>query len=241
MTKIIHLNVGGTRYDIAEETLLNHEDTMLAKLVSSKWKKGGNQEPLFIDRNGERFQYIVDWYRDGQITVPRTISVNALRNDALFFGLPENVVIEETKSFDDYASCLHVVRTALSVMSQKNDMERLAISAILELLSKMSSSIVMPGKVYFSSDEYKKTHPLFSLKFSQKDALIAAVHKIFNSLGDELLPAFLTSVDLTCYGRKASQNDHWTECLTHVKLEFTLKQADFGLQTSYDVLTTFEG
>jgi hypothetical protein len=43
MTKIIQFNVGGMRYDIAEETLLNHEDTMLAKLVSGKWRKGGNK------------------------------------------------------------------------------------------------------------------------------------------------------------------------------------------------------
>jgi hypothetical protein len=61
-TSIIHLNVGGTRYDVAEDTLMKHEDTMLAKMVSERWQKRINGRPLFIDGNGERFQYILDWY-----------------------------------------------------------------------------------------------------------------------------------------------------------------------------------
>lgn len=95
MTKIIELNVGGMRYDVAEDTLMKYEDTMLAKMVADKWQKGGDQEPKFIDRDGERFRYILDWYRDGRITVPRTITIDALKNDVLFFGLPADAIIEE--------------------------------------------------------------------------------------------------------------------------------------------------
>lgn len=212
MTKIIQFNVGGTRYDIAEETLLNHADTMLAKLVSSKWKKGGNQEPLFIDRDGERFRYILDWYRDGQITVPRTIPVSALRNDALFFGLPDDVVIEETQSFGDYVSLFHgtvtrfqSLRIALLEMNQKNvadgivvDIENCAIWAVLQLLNKLTSTTEMPEIVRLSLSDYcKNAHPAFSIDFSQKDVLLATVNKIFARLGDELLPSFIVSAEGT--------------------------------------------
>jgi hypothetical protein len=102
MTKIVQLNVGGVRYEVAEDTLMRYEDTMLAKMISGKWKEGGNTEPLFIDRNGERFQYILDWYRDGKITVPKTITVEAIKSETLFFGLPADAIIEETQSIYDY-------------------------------------------------------------------------------------------------------------------------------------------
>jgi hypothetical protein len=49
--------------------------------------------PLFIDRNGERFQYILDWYRDGRIIVPRTIAIYAVKGDTLFFGLLDDVIV----------------------------------------------------------------------------------------------------------------------------------------------------
>jgi hypothetical protein len=216
MTKIIQFNVGGMRYDIAEETLLNHADTMLAKLVSSKWKKGGNQEPLFIDRDGERFRYILDWYRDGQIIVPKTIPVSALRNDALFFGLPDDVVIEETQSFGDYVSLFHgtvtrfqSLRISLLEMIQKNvadgivvNIENCAIWAILELLNNMTSTAEMSEIVIVSLSDYKNTLPAFSIEFSQKDVLLAAVNKIFARLGDELLPSFTVSAEATVITQK---------------------------------------
>jgi hypothetical protein len=54
-TKIVQFDVGGVHYNVAEDTLMKYEGTMLAKMVAEKWKKGGDEEPLFIDRNGERF------------------------------------------------------------------------------------------------------------------------------------------------------------------------------------------
>jgi hypothetical protein len=103
-TKTVHFDVGGKIYKVAEDTLMKYENTVLAKMVSENWNKGNNLEPLFIDRNGERFQYILDWYRDGRITVPRTVAIEAVKGDALFFGLPDDVVIEDTHSIDDYVS-----------------------------------------------------------------------------------------------------------------------------------------
>jgi hypothetical protein len=45
---------------VARDTLLNAEDTMLAKVVSDKWTAGHNREKIFIDRDGERIKYILD-------------------------------------------------------------------------------------------------------------------------------------------------------------------------------------
>jgi hypothetical protein len=74
--EIIHFNVGGTLYDVARETLLKFENTMLATLVSDKWRISRKEEIIFIDRDGERFKYILDWYRDGKINIPKTVNIN---------------------------------------------------------------------------------------------------------------------------------------------------------------------
>jgi hypothetical protein len=74
--EIIHFNVGGTLYDVAKGTLLKFENTMLATLVLDKWRTGCKEEIIFIDRDGERFKYILDWYRDGKINLPKTVNIN---------------------------------------------------------------------------------------------------------------------------------------------------------------------
>lgn len=145
-SEIIHFNVGGTLYDVAEDTLLKAEEkTMLANLVSDKWRFG-KQETIFIDRDGERFKYILDWYRDGKINVPKTVAIDAVRSDALFFGLPESAIIEEVKehSIDkimsflrDEATYLAKLNMKLDQTTRKNELENFALWAIQQMLHKL--------------------------------------------------------------------------------------------------------
>jgi hypothetical protein len=46
---------------------------------------------LFIDRNSDRFQYILDYMRDDrQVSLPWTVSVSAFRQDLDYFGFDVN-------------------------------------------------------------------------------------------------------------------------------------------------------
>jgi hypothetical protein len=72
--EIIHFNVGGSLYDVARNTLLKFENTMLANLVSDRWRNGHKDDIIFIDRDGDRFKYILDWYRDGKIHISKTVT-----------------------------------------------------------------------------------------------------------------------------------------------------------------------
>jgi hypothetical protein len=210
--EIIHFNVGGMHYDVAKETLLKFNDTMLAKLIVEKQIKGSIQEPLFIDRNGERFQYILDWYRDGRISVPKTIGIDAVKIDALFFGLPENAIIEEANSTYDYMSSLHdtvtrlkKVKLNLDEMDQKNvdkniaiKIDSIAIWVIREMLAKINLDYGIPEIVEVPLELYQKDDP-FGVNifvYDHRDSFVPAIQKIFANLGDELLPIYLTSVNL---------------------------------------------
>ena len=98
MTHVI-LNVCGIKYEVLVATLLTRPDTMLGSLVQ-KWNDGGEfaaAEPgstreIFIDRNGQRFQYVLDWYRDGYINLPPDVPYESFINDVKFFGVPVDAV-----------------------------------------------------------------------------------------------------------------------------------------------------
>jgi hypothetical protein len=132
MTTFFSFNVGGTLYDVAKDTILKFEDTMLAKLVSDRWNKDGDKCQIFIDRDGERFKYILDWYRNGKMIVPRWL-IDAVRSDVEYFGLPEDA-IEQSNSLDDHlyslrdaASYLGTVQSKLQKMNQETMNENFAI------------------------------------------------------------------------------------------------------------------
>lgn len=87
----------GVQYRVAKDTIMKFEDTMLARLVSEKWNPKKSEAAIFIDRDGERFKYILDFYRDEQILVPRTVAIETIKNDVMYFGLPEDASIKEAK------------------------------------------------------------------------------------------------------------------------------------------------
>jgi hypothetical protein len=83
----VTFDVGGTIYKISRSLIEQYPDTMLARMVSDTWLKGDQKEPLFIDRNGERFQYCLDYMRDGPVVaLPFTIPKDALLKELEYYG-----------------------------------------------------------------------------------------------------------------------------------------------------------
>eukprot|EP01063_Lacrimia_lanifica_P008899 TRINITY_DN15969_c0_g2_i1.p3 TRINITY_DN15969_c0_g2~~TRINITY_DN15969_c0_g2_i1.p3 ORF type:complete len:184 (+),score=75.71 TRINITY_DN15969_c0_g2_i1:81-632(+) len=94
----VMLNVCGQKYEVLVATLLSSPETMLGALVE-KWNNNGEfsdesntTREIFIDRNGDRFQYILDWYRDGRIFLPKHIPYDAMMSDVQFFRLPQDAI-----------------------------------------------------------------------------------------------------------------------------------------------------
>lgn len=78
---IIRLNVGGTRYEVSRDTLMRYERSMLASLVSGKWKEGDGDKEIFIDRDGTRFKYILDYLRSDRLHVPHLSDRSTLKDE----------------------------------------------------------------------------------------------------------------------------------------------------------------
>ncbi|XP_070612652.1 BTB/POZ domain-containing protein KCTD8 [Erythrolamprus reginae] len=73
--EVVELNVGGQVYVTRHSTLLNVPESTLARMFCPR---RGGRDPLprdsrsrfFIDRDGFLFRYVLDYLRDGQVTLP---------------------------------------------------------------------------------------------------------------------------------------------------------------------------
>jgi len=68
----VKFNIGGTLYEVSRSLLKQHPNTMISRMTSETWQqqqqqKQGHDEALFIERDGPRFRYILDYMWDGKI------------------------------------------------------------------------------------------------------------------------------------------------------------------------------
>mmetsp|Transcript_17283 Transcript_17283/g.32734 ORF Transcript_17283/g.32734 Transcript_17283/m.32734 type:complete len:235 (-) Transcript_17283:211-915(-) len=83
---IVTFNVGGTRYQVSRSLLEQFPDSMLSKGASEEWQKDPDSE-IFIDRNGIRFQFVLDYMRDGKVAIPLTQTKASILAELEYFGI----------------------------------------------------------------------------------------------------------------------------------------------------------
>jgi hypothetical protein len=87
--KRVTFNVGGQIYEISRDIVMSHPDTMLARIASETWQKDPTAT-IFINGDGERFRYVLDYLRTGSISLPITVSKPAILQDLEYYGF-ENI------------------------------------------------------------------------------------------------------------------------------------------------------
>mmetsp|Transcript_22506 Transcript_22506/g.33751 ORF Transcript_22506/g.33751 Transcript_22506/m.33751 type:complete len:281 (-) Transcript_22506:537-1379(-) len=89
MTETCKFNVGGRKYEVSRSLLEQHPNTMLARISSAQWQSNPTDE-IFIDRDGDRFRYILDYLRDAAVSLPANVPKKALLKDLAYYGI-ENI------------------------------------------------------------------------------------------------------------------------------------------------------
>lgn len=102
MTEVVKFNIGGTRYEVSRSLLNQYPESMLAKSSSGRWQKEQSSE-IFIERDGQRFRYILDYLRDGLTILPLYIAKDAVMADLSYYGV-ENVNWDAIKDRDEQES-----------------------------------------------------------------------------------------------------------------------------------------
>ena len=111
--KIVHFNVGGVKYDVARALIEAYPGTMLARLVSDTWQQDLGSE-IFIDRNGQRFQYVLDYMRDQEVNLPLNAAKGSVMKELEYFGF-EHGASEAIK-----VSCTYIEAVEQVSMYQKD-------------------------------------------------------------------------------------------------------------------------
>ncbi|ORM40671.1 BTB/POZ domain-containing protein KCTD8 [Babesia sp. Xinjiang] len=110
-TAMVNLNVGGVTYTTTYRTLTRHTgsrfDVYFRELFNHLKhgaptsnlgddflyvadERSGPHPTVFIDRDGRRFEYILDYLRDGDVALPEDVTLRRqLLQDARYFRLPE--------------------------------------------------------------------------------------------------------------------------------------------------------
>ena len=94
ITSLVTLNVGGTKYQVSRSLLDQHPNTMISRMVSDTWQTDGdsNERGCFIERNGARFAYVLDYMRDGRVSLPggnSTCTKLSVLHELAYFGFAD--------------------------------------------------------------------------------------------------------------------------------------------------------
>lgn len=130
---VVKIIVGGTRYEVAMSLLEAHPDTMVARIVREDWQQRDNsEEEIFIERDGARFKYFLDYLRDGKVSLPLTVSKSAILEDLVYYGVDScEVHFDET----DITTANRIFHKTI-VTSKKDYLEKLIVEE-----NKMSEEI----------------------------------------------------------------------------------------------------
>ena len=85
----ITLDVGGTHFKTSRSTLTAHPDSFFAKLLDGALPAAtADDGAYFVDRDATHFRYILNFLRDGQVDVPRSLPLHhELLREARFYQL----------------------------------------------------------------------------------------------------------------------------------------------------------
>eukprot|EP01122_Echinamoeba_exundans_P006306 TRINITY_DN1742_c0_g1_i3.p1 TRINITY_DN1742_c0_g1~~TRINITY_DN1742_c0_g1_i3.p1 ORF type:complete len:393 (+),score=40.08 TRINITY_DN1742_c0_g1_i3:112-1290(+) len=105
-TKIVRLNVGGTKFVTTEATLLSCGSSFFSSLLSGFPSLKDEDGAYFIDRDGACFAPILSFLRTGQLIVPPHVPRDAVLREADFFSI--DIPKQETDQIPSLAAGLFV-------------------------------------------------------------------------------------------------------------------------------------
>ena len=121
----VKFNVGGKLFETSRSLVDQHDDTMLARLVSDTWQEDPTK-PIFIDRNGDIFAQVLDYLRYGSVVLPDKIVKDMFLRDLDYYGIiaKEGTVKTTSEAWAVHVNTRHVKRKKLEVNMRKLNAEK---------------------------------------------------------------------------------------------------------------------
>ncbi|KAL4230879.1 hypothetical protein ACF0H5_011253 [Mactra antiquata] len=84
---IVNVVVGGSVFVTTMKTLRSVPDTRLAEISTNSQEFLPDQNVYFFDRNPEFFNFVLDFYRTGELHIPKHVCGAAIRNELEFWQI----------------------------------------------------------------------------------------------------------------------------------------------------------
>lgn len=90
----VTFSIGGQIYTTRKSTLRNVPDTKLSRLDENSAQYNTLHGVYFFDRNPFMFEYILGFYRTGNMHIPRNLCSSLIREELLFWELGDGCISE---------------------------------------------------------------------------------------------------------------------------------------------------
>ncbi|GFH56364.1 POZ domain-containing protein [Chaetoceros tenuissimus] len=94
----IKFNVGGTHYEVSKVLLDRFRGSMLQREASRVWNEGADE--VFIEGNGHRFQYVLDFMRYRKVTLPSSERNDVFVTEMEYYGLQRFLVANARAAYE---------------------------------------------------------------------------------------------------------------------------------------------
>ena len=166
MSTIVRFNIGGFHHEVSRSLLNRYPDSMLNIISSSQWQKNPDSE-IFIERDGSRFKFCLDYLRDAKCNLPLTVSRDAVIEDLFYYGIivPDDKTIKyfpslHTQRFQAF-KCTRVLllqlKTKIFTLSKTSDVDSVHQHQCYFVVRKFLCQYIESGKMYYCFNLNAKT------------------------------------------------------------------------------------
>jgi hypothetical protein len=165
---VVAFNVGGYPYKVRRSLLEKFPDTILARSAAKHWnnRDEDSKKSIFIDQDGQRFRYCLEYMRNGTVQLPLTESKTALLQDLHYYGFenvdPDSInnshaVIESTAFVCAHAenakNKIQAIEQTIQDLQRQKEHEEYALFLFKEYLN--GSKYIQVQNVATNAEKYK--------------------------------------------------------------------------------------
>ncbi|GAX25732.1 hypothetical protein FisN_14Lh052 [Fistulifera solaris] len=166
----ISVDVGGTMYEISWDTLARCEGSKLANLITEQWKGAAIDGSILIDRDGELFEYVLDYLQTNTVFLPRAVTRIALEKEFKYYGIEADMTsVHDLYGFEH----LCMIKEEIGVQEAHLDVLKSEAMAIqLSMFTELEYLRNIPGKTDCVNFDIPKEYSNYN-KALFKECLVA--------------------------------------------------------------------
>lgn len=192
LSTLVELDIGGIQHRFPSSLVRDHPLSNLATWVRNA---ENGQSGDYTDRNGDRFQYVLDYLRDGKVQLPADVSKGAFFAGLEYFGIR----IEDETAVNSTFPILYAYDEILSIHNQHEESMR---KLHLELITTKVACMCSKKLVIFN--EYEITFSTGPVNSDEFELLRDCTDDFRSTLNQEMAKCGLVFLDVaeSCYKNK---------------------------------------